>query len=113
MTDNAITVCRTDELALGKMRWVSVNGDRVLLANIDGEFHAIADRCGHQFAALSRGRLNGFEVECPLHFATFDVRTGKCTGGPESRDVPCYRVKVVGEEIRIVPRKPATPGLQF
>ena len=105
-----ITVCSKDDLAPGTMRWVSVNGERVLLANVEGEFCAVSDRCGHQFASLSRGRLNGHEVECPLHFATFDVRTGKCTGGPDSKDIACYQVLVMGDDVRIKPRKPGGSG---
>lgn len=98
-TRDYVSVCRTHELAPGAMRWVSVKGERVLLANVEGEFHAVSDRCGHQFASLSRGRLIGHEVECPLHFARFDVRTGKLCDGPESRDIHCYQVLVVGEEV--------------
>lgn len=115
MSDSAsyVTVCGKDDLAPGKMRWVAVNGERVLLANVGGEFCAVSDRCGHQFASLSRGRLIGHEVECPLHFATFDVRTGKCTGGPDSKDIACYQVLVMGDDVRIKPRKPGEAGLKF
>jgi nitrite reductase/ring-hydroxylating ferredoxin subunit len=33
-------------------------------------------------------------VECPLHFAQFDVRTGKLVDGPISADVPVYEVRI-------------------
>jgi nitrite reductase/ring-hydroxylating ferredoxin subunit len=35
-----------------------------------------------------RGRLDGYTVEGPLHFAIFDVRTGEFVDGPNSADVP-------------------------
>jgi naphthalene 1,2-dioxygenase system ferredoxin subunit len=35
---------------------------------------------------LTKGRLEGYVVECPLHFARFDVRTGKLLSGPVSAD---------------------------
>ena len=98
-TRDYVAVCRRDELAPGQMRWVSVKGERVLLANVDGEFHAVSDTCGHQFASLSRGKLRGWEVECPLHFATFDVRTGRFCSGPDSADIACYKVLMVGDEV--------------
>ncbi|PYN92542.1 MAG: (2Fe-2S)-binding protein, partial [Candidatus Rokuibacteriota bacterium] len=41
-----------------------------------------------------KGTLAGHVVECPLHFATFDVRTGKLLSGPASADVPAYAVQV-------------------
>ncbi len=85
-----VQVARASELAAGQMRRVLVNGERVLLANVDGRFYALRDRCGHQKAALSKGKLEGTAVECPLHFARFDVTTGKVLSGPDltRRSIP-------------------------
>src|SRR5262245_49227227 len=76
-------MARVSELAPGEMKRVVVAGQRVLLANVDGAFHALRDRCGHQNAPLSKGKLAGDVVECPLHFARFDVRTGKALSSPD------------------------------
>ena len=65
------------------MKCVAVDRVRVLLANVDGIFYAIGDMCGHRRAPLSAGELDGYLVECPLHYAIFDVRTGKFVGRPE------------------------------
>ena len=98
-----MVVGRVSELAPGAMKWVAVDGERVLLANVDGVFYALRDACGHRQAVLSRGRLQGHAVECPLHFARFDVRTGKLLDGPISADVPTYEV-IVHEDIVYVRR---------
>jgi nitrite reductase/ring-hydroxylating ferredoxin subunit len=50
---------------------------------------------------LSRGKLDGHIVECPLHFAQFDVRTGKLIDGPISADVPVYEVRIEGDTVLI------------
>ena len=89
-----VPVVRVSELAPGTMRWVVVERERVLLANVDGSFHAILDLCGHRRESLSKGTLSGHVVECPLHFACFDVRTGKFLNGPASADVPVREVRV-------------------
>jgi len=81
------------------MKCVAVERARVLLANVDGRFYAISDICGHRNAPLSRGRLAGHIVECPLHFAQFDVRTGKLVDGPIAADVPVYEVLVEDDTI--------------
>ena len=78
---------------------VAIDRERIMLANVDGEFHALRDMCGHRNAPLSRGKLDGCIVECPLHFALFDVRTGKLVDGPISADVPVYEVRVEGDTI--------------
>ena len=96
-------MARVAELAPGTMRWVAVHGERVLLANVDGAFYAIQDVCGHRRESLSRGRLSGHVVECPLHFACFDVRSGKFLGGPASADVPAREVRVEGDTVYVKP----------
>ena len=99
MRDGFVPVASVSELAPGTMTWVAVDRERVLLANVDGTFYAIQDSCGHRQAALSRGTLRGYVVECPLHYAEFDVRTGKLVSGPISADVPTYEVLVDGDVV--------------
>ena len=94
-----VAVANTAELPPGKMIVVAVDRERVVIANVDGRFYALCDRCGHRNAPLSRGRLDGHIVECPLHFAQFDVRTGKLIDGPISADVPVYKVRVEGDTV--------------
>lgn len=87
--------------AVAEARWVAVDRERVLLANVEGSFYALRDVCGHQRAPLSRGRLDGHVVECPLHFARFDVRTGALLCGPVAEDVPIYEVRVDAEMVYV------------
>jgi 3-phenylpropionate/trans-cinnamate dioxygenase ferredoxin component len=65
----------------------------------------VRDTCGHAGAPLSTGTLLGYVVECPLHFACFDVRTGKLLSGPVSADVPSYQVQIDGDTVSV--RRPA------
>jgi 3-phenylpropionate/trans-cinnamate dioxygenase ferredoxin component len=83
----------------GGMKCVPVERARVVVAHVGGRFYAFSDICGHRNAPLSRGRLDGHIVECPLHFAQFDVRTGKLVDGPVSADLPVYQVRVEGGTI--------------
>ena len=99
MPEEFLPVARIDEIPEGGMKCVSVDRERVLLARVEGRFHALRDVCGHRNAPLSRGRLDGHVVECPLHFAQFDLRTGKLVDGPVSADVPVYKVRVEGDTV--------------
>jgi len=98
-----VAVARVSELAAGEMKFAAVDGQRIVLANVEGQFYALRDVCGHRNAPLSRGRLLGHLIECPLHFALFDLRTGKLVDGPISADVPAYEVRVEGETVYIKP----------
>jgi nitrite reductase/ring-hydroxylating ferredoxin subunit len=103
MPDGFVAVARATELSPGQMKWVAVNGERRVLANVEGTFYAISDVCGHRNAPLSRGKLDGYLIECPLHFAQFDVRTGELVNGPVSTAVPTYQVCVEGDTVYIKP----------
>ncbi|MBV9374823.1 MAG: non-heme iron oxygenase ferredoxin subunit [Alphaproteobacteria bacterium] len=98
-----VAVAQVSELAAGEMKFAAVDSQRIVLANVEGRFYALRDVCGHRNAPLSRGRLIGHLIECPLHFALFDVRTGKLVDGPISADVPAYEVRVEGETVYIKP----------
>jgi nitrite reductase/ring-hydroxylating ferredoxin subunit len=96
-----VPVAKTADVPPGGMIVAAIDRERIMLANVDGEFYAMRDMCGHRNAPLSRGKLDGCIVECPLHFAQFDVRTGKLVDGPISADVPIYEVRVEGDTVMI------------
>ena len=98
-----VAVAKTTDLLPGQMKWVAVDGERRVLANVEGTFYAISDVCGHRNAPLSRGKLDGYLIECPLHFAQFDVRTGELVNGPVSTAVAVYQVRVDGDTVYMKP----------
>jgi nitrite reductase/ring-hydroxylating ferredoxin subunit len=69
MSEDFVAIAKAEDLAPGQMKWVAVDRVRLVLANVDGQFYAIRDVCGHKNAPLSRGRLDSCMIECPLHFA--------------------------------------------
>ena len=101
MSDGFVAVAKIGDVPVGGMTVVAIDRERIMLANVDGQFFAMRDMCGHRNAPLSRGRLEGCIVECPLHFAQFDVRTGKLIDGPISADVPAYEVRVEDDTVLI------------
>ena len=101
LPEEFVPVAKAGDVPPGSMTVVAIDRERIMLANVDGQFFALRDMCGHRNAPLSRGRLEGCIVECPLHFAQFDVRTGKLVDGPISADVPVYEVRVEGDTVLI------------
>ena len=92
-------VADTADIPPGGMKCIALDRERVLLANVGGTLFAVSDICGHRNAPLSRGRLTGYTVECPLHFAQFDVRDGHLVDGPVSAPVRTYEVRLAGTTI--------------
>ena len=94
------------ELPANKMMIVVVGGKDVLLANVDGSYYAIANKCTHLGGSLSKGSLDGSIVTCPRHGAQFDVKTGKAVANARIgfikmsvKDEVRYTVKVEGTDI--------------
>jgi nitrite reductase/ring-hydroxylating ferredoxin subunit len=80
MSDNEsyVEVAKIDEIPLGNMKHVELDGKEIVVANLNGKFYAMDDRCGHMNALLSMGNIsNEGVVTCPFHGARFDINTGK------------------------------------
>ncbi|MGP4017614.1 bifunctional 3-phenylpropionate/cinnamic acid dioxygenase ferredoxin subunit [Saccharopolyspora sp. 5N708] len=95
-----VAVCRVEELTPGES--VRFFADvPIAVFNADGEFYAVDDTCTHQDAALSDGFLEGCFVECPLHAASFDLRTGIPASLPARRPVRTHPVTIEGGVVHV------------
>lgn len=91
-----IRVCAENELAPGETR-VAWDGDTaILVINFDGTLHAVEDQCTHEDYELSAGPFDAEQgvLECLLHSAKFDVRTGKALCAPAHLPLRKFPVKV-------------------
>ena len=88
-----------DSIIEGKPVKLSKNGKEVCVARVGNEVFAIEDNCSHQDAALSEGEQNGYKIECWLHSAEFDLRTGEALTPPASQAVKTYPVLVDGNNV--------------
>lgn len=93
----------------GQMTRVDLAGRRVLVARVDGEYHAIDSECTHERAFLDEGALMGNVVYCPLHYSAFDVRTGDVLGPPADRSTARYAVRVEDGRV-MVSTRPSPAG---
>ena len=66
----------------GKTKRVEVNGKEIMIANMNGKFYALDDRCAHMNAPLSMGNLTEDVVTCPFHGAKFNITSGKKISEP-------------------------------
>ncbi len=74
-----------EDLAPGQTCVVEVDSMQVLICNVDGEWFGVENRCSHARVPLSEAKLFGCELECPVHGARFDVRTGDVLCRPARR----------------------------
>jgi 3-phenylpropionate/trans-cinnamate dioxygenase ferredoxin component len=104
-----VKVASVADVPSGQGRQVAVGGRSLALFNCAGTFYAIDDTCTHAQASLAEGSLQGTEIECPLHGARFDLRTGKAVWSPAFRPVATYAVQVDGADVLVDPTPQAPP----
>ncbi len=98
----------TAALPAGKMAQVTVAGHTLMLANVDGTYYALADKCPHLGGSLSHGTLEGSVVRCPNHGSKYDVKTGQNVGDAQIafvkikvKNQQTYPVKVDGSSVLV------------
>ena len=88
-------------LVEGKPQRIEKNGESICVARVGAEVFAISDTCSHSEASLSEGDILGFKIECWLHGAEFDVRTGEAITPPAVAPVKSYPVTIDGDSVTV------------
>ena len=101
MTDGWVKVASTSELPPGMMKSYQVAGKEILIANVNGSYYSIDNRCTHVGGPLARGKLDGYVVTCPLHGSQFDVRTGAVVRSPARMPETRHDVRVDGSDLLV------------
>ncbi|MEU7636702.1 MULTISPECIES: bifunctional 3-phenylpropionate/cinnamic acid dioxygenase ferredoxin subunit [unclassified Streptomyces] len=98
-------VCRIEDLPVGESVRIEIDDTTPAIAVFHTEdgLYAVDDTCSHQDASLSEGWVEGCLVECPLHAAQFDLRTGAPTCLPARRAVRTHEVGVLDGMVHVRP----------
>ena len=90
-----------DQLAQGKPMRIEKDGKSICVAKIGDEVFAVDDTCTHSDASLSEGDVTDFKIECWLHGAEFDLRTGQALTLPATQALETYAVKIDGNSVTV------------
>jgi nitrite reductase/ring-hydroxylating ferredoxin subunit len=96
-----VAVATTEDIQPGEGFRVEIDEVPVAVWNVDGEYYATDDTCSHEESSLVEGDLWGEVIECALHGAQFDVRTGEVLSLPAVFPIKAYPVKVEGATIYV------------
>jgi 3-phenylpropionate/trans-cinnamate dioxygenase ferredoxin component len=87
------TVGREGDVAPGQALRVVVEGIPIAIFSVNDEYFAIGDTCTHEEYSLADGELvDAYTIECPLHGAQYDIRTGEVLCLPATAPTPSYTV---------------------
>ena len=96
-----VTVARVGELAPGQWRAVDVDGARIAVFYLDGEYYAIEDVCTHDGGQLTGGSIEGSEIVCPRHGARFCIKTGAALTAPAYEATAQFPVRIENGAVQV------------
>lgn len=80
---------------------IELDGKDLCVVRQGAEIFAVDDICSHAEASLSEGEATDGKIECWLHGAEFDLRTGEALTPPATAPLNTYQVRIDGEKVRI------------
>lgn len=109
MNSNEFFAIKKDELKGGEKKEITIQGSKILIANVNGTLYAVGAVCPHYKAPLVKGALCGTKLYCPWHHSAFDITTGKLCEPPAIDGLPVYEVveKEDGIYIKLPAGEPA------
>jgi 3-phenylpropionate/trans-cinnamate dioxygenase ferredoxin subunit len=96
-----VKVAKKGDIPAGECRSFTVGDDELVIACTDGKYYAFKDECTHDGAPFEEDMLDGREITCPRHGATFDITTGKVTGPPALVPLETYELKIEGDDLLV------------
>jgi 3-phenylpropionate/trans-cinnamate dioxygenase ferredoxin subunit len=92
---SVVSVGSEDEVAPDRPLRVVIDGTPIAIFSANGELYAIGDTCTHEEFSLADGEMvDDYTVECALHGAQFDIRTGNALCLPATGSAGSYSVWV-------------------
>ena len=89
-----IEVAKEDDFS-GSVKTVEYDGETIAIFKLEDGYYAINDECSHDEASLSEGDVvENCQIECPLHGARFNIKTGQNLTFPAVVPVDAYLTKV-------------------
>jgi len=92
---------KLSDLTVGKPVKIEKDGRAICVARVGDEVFAVDDTCSHSDASLSEGDVTDFKIECWLHGAEFDLRTGEALTPPAVAPLNTYSVSVDGDSVTV------------
>ncbi len=94
-------VAKASAVREGEPVSVDIADQNIALCRLGTSIYAIDNICSHEYACLSDGLVEDGEIECPLHQARFDIKSGKALTEPATVNLRTFEVKVEGDDVLV------------
>ncbi|MBV7397143.1 MocE family 2Fe-2S type ferredoxin [Mameliella sediminis] len=100
--DTWIDACAVDDIETEDLIGFSHDGKLyAIYRSPDDQFYATDGHCSHEKVSLADGLVMDHIIECPMHNARFDYRTGEVKSAPACVNLRTYPVRREGDRILI------------
>ncbi|WP_337860970.1 Rieske 2Fe-2S domain-containing protein [Ferroplasma sp.] len=90
---------KENEIDDNSVKDVTVKGTPLLVAKSNGKIYVTDLYCTHEQTALSEGFIEGCNIVCSAHFASFNLKNGNVVSGPEGDSDPIKNLKTYNIKI--------------
>jgi 3-phenylpropionate/trans-cinnamate dioxygenase ferredoxin subunit len=98
-----VAVCKVGDVRDGQAKRFGVAGRELVVYHCNDAYFANEGTCTHALASLEEGTIDRVRctVECALHGAEFDLRTGEALIPPAVLPVKVFPVTIEGGQILV------------
>jgi 3-phenylpropionate/trans-cinnamate dioxygenase ferredoxin component len=96
-----LPIAGKDDIPSGSRLVIEVDGNLIVIFNVNNQFFAIDGICSHDEEELAEGTLEGYVLTCPRHGGQFDIRDGNAISLPAFQEINIHPVEVRGDEVLI------------
>ncbi len=113
MSDTWYDVELEQDVPVGTLQKVEVEGRMVCVGRASGGWVAFQDECTHEECSLADGELDGPVIVCPCHSSEFELATGDVLSPPALDPLPIYEARAEGGalQVRLAPPPVAARAL--
>lgn len=95
-------VCKEADVKENEMKVYDLkDAGKVLLIKQNGKISALGTKCTHYGAPLDKSALADGRIRCQWHGACFNIATGDIEDFPGLDSLPCYKVTIVDENVKV------------
>jgi nitrite reductase/ring-hydroxylating ferredoxin subunit len=88
-------------LEQGDVRAVDCSGTHLALYRLEDGIFATSAACPHLGGSLAAGTIVNGYIECPVHYALFDIRTGAADGAITGRSLRTHAARLDRDDIYV------------
>ncbi|WP_019898459.1 Rieske (2Fe-2S) protein [Methylotenera mobilis] len=96
-----VDVAAVEDFPSGTCRTIVSDEVSIAIFNINGRYYAIENKCTHEDAELSSGKLEQDVIVCPLHGARFSLLTGEALTAPAYENLRTFPVRINNSWIEV------------